>query len=532
MKMFTMKKEYTRNTCNLNKIRITSIMLCVIAIILTVCFLVAFVSLFAFAFFFNNMQTIEVNSVNIILAMIIIILMLVIILGLFLYERREKNCSIIEDIDPILGCNSFNKCCKEANNLLRKNKNIKFALVYFTVNRYEYIKEHFDANSIEHTIKYISTVISDSLNNYETYGHISEDSFIAVLNYEEKEQLLEKVDAIISLVNKYDGLHRMNFKLRQSIGIYFIMDHNKLSISEMLDRAVIAQKTNNKTYSDSYVIYDEKIRLEYLKEAEIEASMENALVNNNFKVFLQPKYNIEDDIIDSAEALARWYNPMIEDYEEPINFIPLFETNGFILKLDKYMYIKVCEFLENAMKSTQKISPISVNVSSVTALSPDFLDFYIDTKDKYHIKDGYITLEFTEGLSFESYSLIKKIIPELKNNGFNISIDDFGSGYSSYNILKELPADELKLDKFFIDKGSDNNKDEVLLRMVIKTGKALGMKVTQEGVETIEELEKLKDYGCDVIQGYYYSKPITMEKYIEFINQGTSLMEVVSKSLA
>lgn len=507
-------------------------MLCVIAIVITICFLVAFVSLFAFVFFFNNIQTITLNPVNIILAMLIIILMLVIILGLFIYERREKNCSIIEDIDPILGCNSLNKCCKEANNLLRKNKHIKFALVYFTVNRYEYIKEHFDASSIEHAIKYISTVISDSLNNYETYGHIKEDSFIALLNYEEKEQILEKIDTIITLVNRYDGLHKMNFKLKQSIGIYFIMDHNKLSISEMLDRAIIAQKNNNKTYSDSYVVYDEKIRLEYLKEAEIEASMENALANNNFKVFLQPKYNIADDIIDSAEALARWYNPIIEDYEEPVNFIPLFETNGFILKLDKYIYIKVCEFLENAMKSTQNISPISVNVSNVTALSPDFLDFYIDTKKEYHVKDDYITLEFTEGLSFESYSMIKKIIPELKDNGFKISIDDFGSGYSSYNILKELPADELKLDKFFIDKGSDENKDETLLRMVIKTGKALEMKVTQEGVETLEELQKLKDYGCDVIQGYYYSKPITMEKYIEFINRGTSLMAVVNESLA
>jgi EAL domain-containing protein (putative c-di-GMP-specific phosphodiesterase class I) len=165
------------------------------------------------------------------------------------------------------------------------------------------------------------------------------------------------------------------------------------------------------------------------------------------------------------------------------------------------------------------VYPVSVNISRVTAIQNDFKDFYTDLKNRYHIPDGMLVLEFTESFADENYERLDKTITALHRDGFICSIDDFGSGYSSYNILKQVQMDELKFDRLFIKKGISIERDRLILGQMIKIAKSLGMKVVQEGVETFEELDMLKKLGCDVVQGYYYSKPLMLIDYLSFIEE-------------
>ena len=180
---------------------------------------------------------------------------------------------------------------------------------------------------------------------------------------------------------------------------------------------------------------------------------------------------------------------------------------------------KACENIKKRISERKMCFPVSVNVSRVTAIQPDFVDYYIRIKNKFEIKDDFITLEFTESFAYENYAFLSDVVQKLHENGFLCSIDDFGTGYSSYNILKTISMDEIKLDRFFLSKGLSEERDQTLLKSVIDMVKKLGMKVTQEGVETDEDLYRLDALGCDVIQGYRFSKPLKYVDYCEFIEK-------------
>ena len=181
------------------------------------------------------------------------------------------------------------------------------------------------------------------------------------------------------------------------------------------------------------------------------------------------------------------------------------------------------EYLSHAVERGEKVVPVAVNVSRVTATSPDFVNFYVGNKKKYGIPDGFITLELTESFAMEDYDKIAGIVSALHNNGMLCSIDDFGSGYSSFSILKQLNMDELKLDSVFVRRGLDVARDDKLLSTIIELGKFMGMSVVQEGIETKEMFDKVVAMGCDVIQGYYYAKAISLEEFKIFINTNTSI---------
>lgn len=246
--------------------------------------------------------------------------------------------------------------------------------------------------------------------------------------------------------------------------------------------------------------------------------MENALENSEFHLFYQPKYNLRTKRMDGSEILIRWYDPKLESYRVPSVFLPVFEEDGFICKIDRFVLYKACENIAERVKRGKICYPVSVNVSRVTAIQPDFADYYIRIKNKFNVKDGFITLEFTESFAYENYEYLSEIVGRLHDNGFLCSIDDFGTGYSSYNILKTIAMDEIKLDKFFLEKGLDEERDRMLLKSVVEMIKRLGMKVTQEGVESRESFELMQTLGCDVIQGYFFAKPMKYVDYCEFID--------------
>lgn len=457
-----------------------------------------------------------------------LLILLVILSGGFAYLMYLRRAAIdkirsYDNIDPVLQCNTYKKFSLDTEQILEHNKVTKFALIYTEVEQFRFIIDSYDSLTADDILHYIAKVFNTSLQQSETYGHISEDKFVMLMHYSDENDLINRLKVIYAVVFNYPEMKKLNSNLRLSVGVYCIDRANDREIQKMLDRAIIAQKTNTLNTSEAINIYTEKVKTTFMREAEIESRKEMSLANNEFRVFYQPKYNIKYNRPDGAEALVRWYDPDTNTFRNPAEFVPIFEANGFIGKVDRYVYTEVCKYITESVERGYKIVPVSVNVSRVTATQEGFVDFYVRTKKKYNIADGFLTIEFTESFAFENYDALKDMVGKFQSNGIHCSIDDFGSGYSSYNILKELQMDELKLDRFFINKGFSPERDDELLRTIITLAKHFGMKVTQEGVETVDVLERLERFGCDVVQGYYYSKPLALDDYIAFINHGGSI---------
>ena len=462
---------------------------------------------------------------NIIVAIIIFFVILIVFAIYLMIHRHLTQRRILEmnTMNKTLNCPTFKKLENDIPIILNRNKVTKFALVVSEIQHFDYIRENFDEVTTTNILHFLKTVYSKTIGIDERYSYLEGGSFVIFLHYRDVNELLNRLNVISSIASNYNGFEALrteNYRLKLLMGVYEIDREVVLSPEQMLSRAIVAKDYRELINSTKRIrFYEDKMREQYMREASIESKMENALRNGEFEVFYQPKLNLVKDRIDGCEALVRWYSKEDDSYMSPEVFLPVFEIDGFITELDRYVYKLVCEYIKESATLGRKIYPVSVNVSRVTAIQPDFLDYYINTKRAYGIADNFIVLEFTESFAYENYSILKTIIEKLHANGFLCSIDDFGSGYSSYNILKELQMDEIKLDKFFIDKGDNPGRDDTLLASVIEVAKNLGMKVTQEGVETIDDFERLKRFGCDVIQGYYYSKPLSTNDYTNFVEK-------------
>lgn len=445
--------------------------------------------------------------------------------------RKHKEELQAEEFDPVIKCSTYAKFKKDAERLILDNRALHYAVVCLDIHNFKYVQDHFGEDIAEDAKRFASSIFSSVLQKNETYGHLTGDRFVLLLRYEVKSEISSRLTLIGELINHYTPFRKNNFFCLFSIGVYYILPAETVDIDALLNKAYLAQLAHKKTPTAAYIPYDESLYENYRVEANIESKMEGALKKCDFHLFYQPKYNIAKQCLDGAETLVRWYDMEHNGYVPPQKFVPLFELNGFINKLDRYVFIHACEFFANAVRNGLRVTPISVNVSRVTAIQKDFVSFYATNKTKYNIPDGYITIEFTESFSFTNMDVLKNIVLELKKTGFRCSIDDFGAGYSSCGVLKELPVDELKLDMFLL-KASDNpQKDDALVEMMIRLGKSFEMKVTQEGVETMEQFEKLKAMGCDVIQGYLYSKPLLTDDFQSFVNGTTDLESVMKRNV-
>lgn len=243
--------------------------------------------------------------------------------------------------------------------------------------------------------------------------------------------------------------------------------------------------------------------------------MEKALNNNEFIVYYQPKIPLKDNINIEAEALIRWSDD--GKIIKPNTFIPVFEKNGFIKKIDIYVYEEVCKLLKELKKYYKKLPIISINVSKENFYVENFISEYVRIANKYEINTNNIELEITESVALDETIDISYVIGKIKEKGFRISIDDFGTGYSSFNMLLDMKIDTIKIDKKFIDciKKEENN----LVNYIIYMAKDLNLKTVAEGVENKMQIDYLKDIGCDIVQGYYYSKPLPKDELKKYIDK-------------
>lgn len=480
----------------------------------------------------ENVYTSGYEFVHTILGLLVVFCVILVVLAVyFVFSRLQLNRKIAEvgAIDPRLGCPTGLKFERDANDILSRNKATQFAVIVAELKHYKYIVDHFGEQETEQVLLYLKMIFSKAVQIDEQYGYLGDGRFVLLYHYREQKRLTERLKTINSVTGRYGKLkaEKELYTLGLDFGIYEVPLGDSGGIHAMITHAEEAKNSVGKVENlQEYKFYNEGIRQSYLQNADIEVRMESALADGEFRVFFQPKLNIIKNRPDGSEALVRWYDAETDTYRPPALFMPLFEANGFVVKLDRYIYTKVCEFIHDCAQNGLPVFPVSVNVSRITAVQPDFLDYYVNTRRKYQIAERFITIEFTESFAYENYDVMSEIINTLHKNGFLCSIDDFGSGYSSYNILKALQMDEIKLDSFFIKRGLSGDRDNKILASVISLGRGLGLKVTQEGVETLDDLNRLRDMGCQVIQGYHYSKPLGVSDYISFLTHAVKEEEL------
>lgn len=299
--------------------------------------------------------------------------------------------------------------------------------------------------------------------------------------------------------------------IRIKVGIYEDVDTN-LSIPIICDRALMAEKSISKDFKTNVAFYTDELNQKQLAQRQMENDFKSAIANREFKVYYQPKYDVNTESIVGAEALVRWQKTD-GTLISPGAFIPLFESDGLVVHLDEYVFESVCQFQKERMENKLPMVPISVNLSRASIHFSDVVDRYVDIVNQKQIPFECVPIELTESATLYSEKILE-ITNQLVNAGFTLHMDDFGSGYSSLTFLNELNFSTVKLDKSLIDY-IDQVRGKKIVQQAIDLGHGLDMKVVAEGVESKEQRDCLKEMHCDMIQGFYYSKPLKQEDFIE-----------------
>ena len=451
----------------------------------------------------------------------IIFLFICIILVLKMNKVRQQQTELMLTTYVEIGCPNGKKFFDEADKILQSLRTMEFAVIYLEIAQFQFMSDKLGGDRTNNLLKYIGTLAKNLAAENGYYGYDQQGRFYVIREYTNEKNLRSVIQVFAMLAGKAEALEGTDLVLSIGTGVCLTTNTGRPHATVMMENAKIAFRTIKKL--GDMAIYTQNTDIKLKHDAEIESKMEAALTNGEFVPFFQPKYSYNSDKVHSAEALVRWYNKERNVYTFPFEFIELFEKNGFIKKLDHNVYIQVCEFIRASIDKGEPIVPISVNVSRVTAIEQDFLDFYVRNKKKYGVPNGLLCIEFTESFAIENYDVIENLVEKLHENGIKCSLDDFGSGYSSFNILKNVPMDELKMDIMFLKEGVDRKRDEVLARTVVDLAKKFNMLVVQEGVETSVQFDYVKSLGVDVIQGYYFARPISADEFRVFIKSNTSI---------
>lgn len=299
--------------------------------------------------------------------------------------------------------------------------------------------------------------------------------------------------------------------IRIKVGVYENVD-TTLSMPIICDRALMAEKSISKDFKTNVAFYTDELNQKQLAQRQMENDFKSAIANKEFKVYYQPKYDVQTEHIVGAEALVRWQKPD-GTLISPGAFIPLFESDGLVVHLDEYVFENVCQFQKERMENKLPMVPISVNLSRASIHFNDVVEHYVDIVKRKQIPFDCVPIELTESATLYSEKILE-ITNQLVKSGFKLHMDDFGSGYSSLTSLNELNFSTVKLDKSLIDY-IDQVRGKKIVQQAIDLGHGLDMKVVAEGVESKEQKDCLKEINCDMIQGFYYSKPLKQEDFIE-----------------
>ncbi|MEG2071936.1 MAG: EAL domain-containing protein [Oscillospiraceae bacterium] len=422
--------------------------------------------------------------------------------------RHQEALQHFAEHDPLTGICNRTAFYVRAQKLITENPDTEFVVVSFDVERFKMINELFGFNEGDRLLCQIAKNLRLHTKPLEVFCRMDGDNFAMCVP-----SANNRVEEILDNSEKEMKEYTLSFNVKIVLGCYVVEDRS-ISVEAMLDRAVIAKRSIKGSYQKRCAYYDDTLRQALLQEQEIVNQMEPALKNGQFKMYLQAQYNYATGELVGTEALARWIHPQ-RGMIAPDVFIPIFERNGFIQRLDEYMWEQACIYIRKWIDLYKRTIPmsISVNISRMDIYNERFCDIIYGLVEKYDIPTNFLLLEITETAYVQNPKQLIGIVEELRAHGFIVEIDDFGSGYSSLNTLKDLHVDVLKLDmKFLEDENKSGRRDSILFH-VINMAKSLGLSVIAEGVETKEQADFLLSIGCETMQGYYFARPIPVEDF-------------------
>ena len=426
------------------------------------------------------------------------------------YGRRLQER---DDITGIYRKEKFFSCVKEK---LATAPAGQYALVRMDIDRFSLINAFFGVREGDQLLQHIAGVFTRFAKQREPgllYGRIEADTFGLLMRYEEEKSLRTRLRRIDDDVRRYN----VSFDISPTFGVYRVEDLT-LPVDSMFDKANLAAKQSKGHYSHTISFYTDQMGRTVEWEQQIMNEMNEAIRRDQFYVYLQPKYNLQSHTLSGAEALVRWHHPKW-GVLRPSEFIPVFERNGFIARLDRYMWEKTCQILNNWLREGKAPRPVSVNVSRVNMYNPHLADVISGITRRYGVPNKLLQLEMTESAYTDNPVAMKQMLQKLHDKGFTILMDDFGSGYSSLNVLKNMPVDLIKIDMQFLGESDVPGRGENIIASVVRMAKWLQIPTVAEGVEKPEQVSFLRGIGCEYIQGYYLSPPMLPEEYEVFASQ-------------
>jgi diguanylate cyclase (GGDEF)-like protein len=415
------------------------------------------------------------------------------------------------EVDNLTGANNLKAFTTLSSSLINAYTNKKYVIIYFDIDRFTLINEKQGYTSGDYILKEITNILRERLNPHETFCRIVDDKFVVLSEYTTLEdfqnRLIDFKQKVYNICDENDNY----LKIHTSAGMSYIDTAD--NISQIIDEANTARRSIKNKHNIRYAFFNESMRSNQLKQKSLEDVMEDALKNEEFCLYLQPKYDIEKQKVCGAEALVRWNRPGY-GLVPPDEFIPIFEENSFIIDIDYYIFDKVCELTRSLLDQGKTPVPISVNFSRLHLNNTKILTKLKENLEKYNLTPEYIEIEITESALADNDSYMYSILNEIHRMGFKLAMDDFGTGLSSLNSLRKLPFDILKLDKDFFQKNHITNREQIVIRNIVRLGKELSMTIVSEGIETIEQINFLKGIKCPIIQGYFFSKPLPHSEFL------------------
>ncbi|MCR5833926.1 MAG: bifunctional diguanylate cyclase/phosphodiesterase [Selenomonadaceae bacterium] len=415
--------------------------------------------------------------------------------------------------DELTGLYNREAFFREASLLLGVRYDVNYCIVCMDISCFKIINDLFHMETGNLILCTAADYLKSILNPKTALGcRTTADHFILCIPSEE----LHIEEIIKNLDSKIQGLH-ISHNILFFAGIYPV-EKRDLPIEQMCDRASMALKRIKGSYLTRYAYYDAKMRDEMIEELLITGNLEVALNERQFTIFLQPIFDPKKNKIVSAEALVRWFHP-IHGMVSPGKFIPVCERNGFIVRLDRFVWEEACRFQRNLLDKGKPIVPISVNLSRLNFYSLDLPEFLSLLLAKYELEPWMLKLEITESAYTDNQTQLWDMIHTFKSMGFAVLMDDFGSGYSSLNMLKDMPLDTIKIDMAFIRELEKSERVAIILKFVVEMVEALNMGVVVEGVETKKQCDYVSSLGEVAIQGYYFSRPLPMPEYEKLLDK-------------
>jgi diguanylate cyclase (GGDEF)-like protein len=431
--------------------------------------------------------------------------------GLQIHHNQVEQIAFVDPVTGGMNNAAFQFRCRS---LLPKAPPNTYAVILLNIKKFKLVNMEFGSDQGDALLRHIMAVIQDKTEGKGFAARMHADMFYLCLKESDRYRILGIVDEIAAEVKNAVRLLDPNqtFPLILQSGVYVVEDP-KLEITVMQDRARVACRSRSETEDGVCLFFNDALyeRLEH--EQKLNGMFEQALERREFQVFLQPKVWLQSGRIGGAEALVRWQNPEV-GMILPGDFIPLFETNGKIRKLDLYVFEEVCRIVRRWLDSGKPALPISVNLSRQHFQQADFLKHYAEISRRYRIPEGILELELTESIFFDDERIeeVKDQIRRIHELGFCCSLDDFGTGFSSLGLLKDFDIDTIKVDRRF-SQDTGNRKTKEILASITELSRKLNIRTVVEGIETEEQLRLMREVACDLIQGFIYARPMPISEF-------------------